>query len=207
MNIYFVRHGESEGNKANYHQTADTPLTELGRKQAKAIARRMPKYSIDLVYASPMSRARETAEIIANKLNVEVELWNELHELLRPTVLRGKPASDFKSKQIDSLIWENFHDENWKHSDEENFKDINLRAGKVVEHLLKYHRNQNVLCVSHGTFIKAIVMKMLFGDELNPKIFSQFRYHSHVANTGISHCEYADKWGWSLISWNDTTHL
>lgn len=65
--ILLVRHGESEWNAAGRWQgQADPPLTELGRRQAKAAAAALG--AVDLVAASDLQRARLTAEIIADEL-------------------------------------------------------------------------------------------------------------------------------------------
>ena len=68
VHIYFVRHGESEGNTRGAMQgRRDSPLTEAGRQQAAATADWFRKLGEPLaaVFSSPLSRARETARIIA----------------------------------------------------------------------------------------------------------------------------------------------
>lgn len=67
--FYFVRHGESEGNAAGIMQGhQEHPLTDLGREQARATGRwfAAAEASVGTVFASPLSRAFETAEIIAS---------------------------------------------------------------------------------------------------------------------------------------------
>ena len=73
----FLRHGESIGNaQARWQGQSDYALTEKGRAQAQALAERWKSEGVkyDLVIASPLSRARETAEIIASVLDIRVEL-------------------------------------------------------------------------------------------------------------------------------------
>ncbi|MEO6326285.1 MAG: histidine phosphatase family protein [Thermoanaerobaculia bacterium] len=67
MRVCLIRHGESEGNVAATLQGCrlDTPLSPRGRKQAESLAIRLLNEPMDAVIASPMSRARETAEIVA----------------------------------------------------------------------------------------------------------------------------------------------
>jgi 2,3-bisphosphoglycerate-dependent phosphoglycerate mutase len=74
--IVFLRHGESLGNAEGYHQGQyDFPLTNRGREQARCLLRRWQaeKRSFDQVIASPLQRARETAEIVAGGLGLPVE--------------------------------------------------------------------------------------------------------------------------------------
>ncbi len=69
QNLYLVRHGESTANEVNRFAGAiDAPLTDLGRAQADRAGGRWKGGDIDLVYVSPLSRARQTAEIILNHL-------------------------------------------------------------------------------------------------------------------------------------------
>jgi 2,3-bisphosphoglycerate-dependent phosphoglycerate mutase len=82
--ITFLRHGESVGNAENRFQGhADFPLTERGREQAAGLAARWKAESLAfaLCIASPLLRARETAEIIAGTLGIPLEfdpIWKEL---------------------------------------------------------------------------------------------------------------------------------
>src|SRR4051794_13855370 len=65
--VLLMRHGQSEWNAIGRWQgQADSPLTDLGRAQARAVARSLPP--VDAVFASDLSRARETAEIIVSVL-------------------------------------------------------------------------------------------------------------------------------------------
>ncbi len=78
-----LRHGESEGNlKQLFQGQLDYPLSESGKRQAAVLARRwqLEEASFDRIVASPLSRAQETAEIIAAQLGLAVEtdpLWME----------------------------------------------------------------------------------------------------------------------------------
>ena len=84
--IIFLRHGESVGNAEGYFQgQGDFPLTERGREQAHALAARWvaEKREFDHIISSPLSRARETAEIITQALGIEIDeidpIWMERH--------------------------------------------------------------------------------------------------------------------------------
>ena len=79
----FLRHGESTGNAEKLHQgQADFPLTELGVKQVQQLAAYWGKKEIqfDQVISSPLSRAKQSAEIINQALQSDLELdpiWME----------------------------------------------------------------------------------------------------------------------------------
>lgn len=207
MNVYFVRHGQSEGNLKGLHQGPEVPLSQNGKEQAGVLAKRLKNIPIDIIYASPFIRAKETAEIIANELKLPIEYWEDLKERKRPTELEGLHIDDPKAIEIKDQLAKNWLREDWKYSDEETYKELIGRAQLVVNHLLKNHKNQNVLCVSHGTTVKAIVASMIFGERLTLPTLGSLIHHLWIDNTGITHCEYTDKYGWGLLTWNDTTHL
>ena len=76
--IYIVRHGQTEWNllgKTQGHGNSD--LTPKGIEQAELLADSMTKYPIDYIYSSDLGRAYQTAEIIGNKLSIEVEKTEE----------------------------------------------------------------------------------------------------------------------------------
>ena len=207
MIIYFVRHGESEGNKKGLHQGPEVPLSEEGIKKGQVLAERLKKHKIDVIYSSSMIRAKQTAEIISDELKIPVESWENLEEIRNPSEIWGKSAEDKKILEIKELARKKFLKGDGRYSDEETFEELNKRAKGVLEHLLLHHREQNVLCVSHATMIKMIICKTIFGENLTPEIFLQLREHLWLKNTGITVCEYTDKWGWTLVNWNDTSHI
>jgi 2,3-bisphosphoglycerate-dependent phosphoglycerate mutase len=83
--VTFLRHGESVGNQENRFQgQADFALTDQGRQQARAVAERWAaeRIGFDHCFASPLLRAKETAEIVCAALNVPLEVdpnWMEMN--------------------------------------------------------------------------------------------------------------------------------
>jgi probable phosphoglycerate mutase len=90
MRIYLVRHGESEGNKKKVFQDPQSPLSSEGVAQAEAVAKRFKGVHVDLIFASPFTRAKMTAEAISNKLHTEIEFWDDLHEIKKTLNARRK---------------------------------------------------------------------------------------------------------------------
>ncbi|HUT15444.1 MAG TPA: histidine phosphatase family protein [Anaerolineae bacterium] len=82
MQLLLIRHGQSAGNAAERIQGwNDEPLTDAGRTQALALARRLQReHNVRAIYASPLLRARETAEVIADVLCLHVTFDERLKE-------------------------------------------------------------------------------------------------------------------------------
>jgi len=207
MNVYLVRHGQSEGNLKGQYQGPEVSLSPEGIEQAKILAKRLKNIPINIIYASPFTRAKQTAEIIAKELSLPIEYWEDLRERKRPSELEGLNTDDPKAIEIKDQIAKNWLKGNWKYSDDESFEDLKNRGQTVIKNLVNKHREQDVLCVSHGTIMKMIVSWAIFGNKLTPEVFWEFDNHTWNQNTGITHLGFTDKYGWSLLTWNDTTHL
>ncbi|MDJ0769530.1 MAG: histidine phosphatase family protein [Ilumatobacter sp.] len=71
--LLVIRHGETEWSRLGRHTgRTDVPLTDIGRDEARAAARTLAGWSIERAYTSPLSRARETAELVAPACGVTV---------------------------------------------------------------------------------------------------------------------------------------
>ncbi|MBN1591315.1 MAG: histidine phosphatase family protein [Pirellulales bacterium] len=82
MQLYLIRHGESTYNvEGRIQGQSDPGLSELGRRQAQAIARRLAKSPIGVIFASPLRRATETAEFLAGALNLDIQFDPRLKEI------------------------------------------------------------------------------------------------------------------------------
>ncbi len=90
MKLYLVRHGQTDYNLKNLLQgSTDNPLNETGRQQARQLARMLEDVPFEIIYSSPLKRAKETAEIIR-----EVNVY-------KPPILL-----DERLKEIDMGEWE-----------------------------------------------------------------------------------------------------
>ena len=79
--LLIVRHGETDWNAAGRLQGhTDRPLNDFGRAQAKKLAEQLANDGITAIYASDLARARETAEIVAERLALPVALDPDLRE-------------------------------------------------------------------------------------------------------------------------------
>jgi broad specificity phosphatase PhoE len=104
MLLRLVRHGESEGNASGTLQGSrlDTRLTARGRRQAEALSVRLAEEPVDAVFASPMLRARETAEIVAVPHGVGVRPEVDLVEF-DWGVYTGLPFDELMERRVAEL--------------------------------------------------------------------------------------------------------
>lgn len=210
--IYFVRHGESDANKAGIRQGPDSTLSEEGQVQAERAGQRFKAFGIDHIVASPYTRTTQTAAIIHTHLHVPVEYSDLFRERKNPSEILGRTSDDPHAIEITKQLFENYHIPGKRYSDEENFEDLKERADAAVR-FLEEHQAQNILVVSHGLFMRIFFARALFGEGLTSREFVKTAYSLSSHNTGIAHFEYDpervgwDNKGWLLKRWNDHAHL
>lgn len=205
MNLYIVRHGESIDAAAGLHQRPDSGLSEVGVKQADALAGRLYRIKADLVLASPLARTRQTAEIVARRLEKPIEYSDLFVEERLPSEILGKLHTEPEVLRIRKQMGDNFANPNWRFSDEETFFDLRNRAHQAVKYLADLE-NENVILVTHGALTAMLLCVMWFGETVEPDIHRKFRGFFWDHNTGISWCVY-DGSKWKLLTWNDYAHL
>jgi broad specificity phosphatase PhoE len=154
MRLYFVRHGESEANVL--HQISNRglkhELTNTGRQQAAALAEKLSPIPVTQIYASPVLRAVQTAEILSTTLNVPFEITDALREY-DCGILEGQSDPDSWAAHK-----RNFEDwllrKQWDHHIEggESFLDIQARFVPFIQSLIqKYASSEaHVVLVGHG---------------------------------------------------------
>ncbi len=203
--VYFVRHGSTEGNEKGAYQYLNTPLSELGRRQAECVARRVERIPVDIVITSAMERAAETGRCIAERNRFPIVFDPLFQEILRPAIIRGKRRDAPEVLEIMRFLAENWTNARVKHSDEENFFDLKKRALKALEHLVE-RLERTLLVVTHGTFLCMLICCMMAEEEVSPQLFDRVHHFLVLKNTALSVCEY-DHGQWQLVIWNDHAHL
>lgn len=207
--VYFVRHGESEGNAGPIRQGHNSELTQKGLEQSGVIAERCERLSIDSVISSTMKRAVETTEIILTRLKKPTEYSDLFVERRRPKEQIGTLKNDPKALEAEKTIRENFTVSRFRFSDEENFDDLKMRAGQALRYL-QQKPEKNILVVTHGFFLRIIVAYIVFGEKLTAWECEQFIQKFHTENTGMTVLEFDEKnktSPWWLWVWNDHAHL
>lgn len=203
MKLYFVRHGQTNGNvQKRCGNFLNDRLADNGCRQVQQIAQRIAKEPIDIILASPYERTKETAQIIAKKIGKDIQEIPLLEEKKWPNEIEGKLLNDPEVEKIfEPMRDKNTVDPDWHYSDEENFLDIKKRANLFIEYVSSRKEN-NILAVSHEYFIKLAVSTMIYGDRLSYEIFRIFFHHTSIDNASLTLCEKKDD-AWKLITLND----
>ena len=200
-----MRHGESEDGAAGLHQRRITPLTPAGVNQAELVAARLSKSNDALVLSSPLERAKQTAEVVANSLRKPVEYSDLFVEMRDPSEILGKPVKDPGVVGIKRAIREHVGEPNWRYSDEETALELRGRAIQALQYLINLNK-ENIILVTHGAFSAMLFDVMAFGREVEPSIYLQLRNFMWDHNAGLTVCKYSDS-RWKMLFWNDYSHL
>jgi len=151
--LILVRHGETDWNAQHRWQGhSDTRLNDAGREQARLLAKGLP--GVDALYSSDLARARETAEIVAGALGLELRLDERLRERGFGS-WEGLTMDEIESAYPDDK-------QRWLAGtgpgafDAEPFEAFATRVGSFVEDVGRRHPAEEVLVVAHGGTIRVV---------------------------------------------------
>ena len=151
--LLLVRHGETDWNREGRWQGhSDTHLNEIGREQSERVARELD--GVGVMYASDLARARETADIIARRLDLPVRLDARLRERFFGAwegLTAAEIETDFRDAQLRWLAGEGPGAD-----DAEPFEAFGRRVEAALEEILERHPDETVLIVAHGGTIRVI---------------------------------------------------
>lgn len=199
--ITLLRHGESSGNAQNLFQGhAEYDLTEKGLAQSKAVAARWLEEGMTFtrIISSPQSRARQTAQIIAEKLSLPLEFdsnWKEINN----GILAGITLDEVDKRNPFPEIMTPY--EPIGETGESQW-DLYLRAGRVIQELIRRPTGK-YLVVSHGGFLNRVLYAML---GIVPQAnFAGARFRFHNISFAVV-CYDPKQHIWLLDRFNDRAH-
>ena len=207
--IYLVRHGQSLDDDSIVFQSFDSGLSPLGKSQVKKIAKELGNVEIDCIISSPVQRAKESAEIIKNKINVDIEYSGLFIESYRPKSVDGKHRNDEKARATQK-DWKKtlYTTDDSRVEGAENYNDVVARAKRALEYLEK-RSESNIVVVTHGFFIRTMIAYAMFGDGLMPDILKTFQNYTQISNASVCAIDrvvYKDNPMWYLRTMNYNTH-
>ncbi|KAL5705835.1 phosphoglycerate mutase (2,3-diphosphoglycerate-independent) [Ranunculus cassubicifolius] len=198
--IVVIRHGETKWNADKRLQGhLDVELNEVGREQAAAVANRLSKEAgISTFYSSDLTRAYETAQIIANKCGgFEVVQKAELRERnlgdLQGLVL--KEAEKLKPDAYQAFV-SRTRDQDIPGGGE-SLNQLYNRCTSALQQIGEKHRGERVVVVTHGGVVRA------FHKRANPKE----RSPGKIENTSVNVFHLYENGDWVITLWGDISHL
>lgn len=211
--IYLIRHGEAHCNVNPGGPTAgimgDLGLTELGRRQAERLRDRLASGEIaaDVLIASTLPRARQTAEILAPALDLPITFDDEVQEM--------------RVGEADGMLWTemqarygvpNYRKDPYRPlaPGGENWGQFVLRVGTALDRIAREHEGKTVVVVTHGGFIDAsFLVHFGIGTLVQPPFelytyntaITQWERHAHDddGTNGLAR--------WRLVRYNDDMHV
>jgi uncharacterized phosphatase len=149
-----LRHGQTDWNiDLRLQGSTDIPLNETGKEQARQAALALNPEDWDLIIASPLSRARDTAQIIAQELSMNVVIVPELIE-----------RSFGAAEGLDHASWRKLYESHVSIEGLESLDDLRARTHLLLDLIANEYSGQRVLAVSHGAFIRKVLTIVTNGE-------------------------------------------
>jgi broad specificity phosphatase PhoE len=209
--IYLVRHGESVYNVATHFEKRSAPLTDHGRAQAHAAGIRLSAVSAQVIIASPIERAHETANIIAKQTHLTVETSDLFIERSFPAEIMGLPKDDTHAMRIEDQ-WSRSLDgrAEWDGAGD-SYDTLKERADAAVAYL-ENRPESTIILVTHGYFMRVLFARILLGEQMTREQFAPFAWGLRVENASVSRIIYDPEddahWSlWHVDYWSDSSHL
>ncbi len=189
MELYLIRHAESEVNiRMDLPRAAlDAGLTKQGQRQARALARWLPRevVQVDALYASTMKRARETVAYLAKAYKREIVFDDRLREIgnnhrdgspvpgdALPNQYSSQSTFSFPFTPVAPMI-----------ENSETAMDFRARVGRFLDELILNHARETVVVVTHGGTINAVADAVF-------NVGTYRRSDLRLQNTSVSRFEY-----------------
>ncbi len=159
MKLIIVRHGETEENKKKIIQ-GHSPgvLTEKGIKENELLADLLKGHDIHHIYSSDLARAWDTAEQIQKHHDLEIK---------PEPLIRERSYGVAQRKTYKECGFDGVPDMTWTPEGGETLESMLCRAEQFIENVKRDHPDENVMVVTHGLLIMALLSKLLdseFGD-------------------------------------------
>lgn len=204
--LYLLRHGENPANlsKVFSNRHVDHPLTEKGVLQAEQTADYFTRQGLDAVYSSPLKRAAQTAEIIANRLDLAVIILEAFREIDVGS-LEGRPATP-ADWALHAQIMNDWFDgkNNAAFPGGENYDDLWARMNDGLLKATAGRSGQKILVVGHGGIMTVCLKDLCPG--LDVAWLRTTRW-DNCAITEIELKRQGDRLEGRLVAWNQHDHL
>ncbi len=159
--IYLVRHGQTAWNKEEiFRGRTDVPLDETGLKQAELVGQYFKGMEIHGIFSSPLSRARQTAEKVAEFHSLKVQPLQGIDDMSFGN-WEGRPHHEIKEHDNETY-------RQWVETPHlvrlpggESLEDVRVRAMSAMEEVIRNHPGKTLVFVSHRVVNKVLICGIL----------------------------------------------
>lgn len=190
MEVYLIRHGQTDGNVAFRHQHPKTALNEVGWEQGRVLAEQVRKLKPTHIISSTHLRAVQTARLMIDCCDNLIPLTDPaFEELRRPYSLVG---NRLLSRETIHYVW------NWffgKVADGgESYQDFILRLNEARAYLESLPKDSKVVVVSHSVFINLFLEHLCLSEPMSfGRAVKRFLKILVLPNASIVHLQYNSK--------------
>lgn len=184
--LLLVRHAESEWNaQGRWQGQADPGLSARGREQARALAAALAAEALDVLIASDLARAAETARIVADVLGLEPCFDRRLREH-DVGAWSGLTHAEIASRWPEDYARFRSGDADLRFGGGESRRELAARVARAAVELAAEHPGRRLAFVTHGGWIRALVPGVLLGNA------GIWRFGEVAAGDGASACPRAE---------------
>ncbi|TSE20152.1 Glucosyl-3-phosphoglycerate phosphatase [Tepidimonas alkaliphilus] len=198
--LFAIRHGETAWNRESRIQgQLDIPLNETGRWQAQRVALALRHEALAAIYSSDLSRARATAEPLAQALGLAVQTHAGLRERCFG-VFQGHTWTELEQTHPEVVLaWKN-RIPDYAPPGGESLLQLRERVEATFTELAARHPGQAIAVVAHGGVLDILYRTATRIDLQAPRAWA-------MANAAIHRLLWTADSGFALLSWGDTRHL
>jgi len=197
--ICFIRHGETDWNVEKRIQGhTDIELNETGRSQALAMAFNAAHHRFHAIYSSDLARAKETAQVLAQREEHEVKLLPQLRER-HYGIFQGITAAQGAERHPAAYAHYTARDLDYAFETGESLRGFAERVAEGVDWLVRHHSGQTIAAVSHAGVLDILYRRATGRPLETPRDFK-------IPNCALNWFHF-DGQGWHLEAWADRHHL
>lgn len=202
MEVFLVRHGQTDGNVAHRHQHSNTDLNEHGLAQAKAVAIRIAVLKPTHLITSTQLRAMETACIVAAVTDLIPESYPPFAELHQPASMVGERLTGARAIWYMALWF--FGVTSASMHDGETYAAFVERLALARKHLEELPADARVVIITHSVFINFFIEHMRHPKRMNfIRAVVRLTHILALKNTSITHVRYEKpRFGYRGTGWH-----
>jgi len=197
--ILAIRHGETAWNvETRIQGQLDIGLNDTGLWQAQQVSKALAQETIAAIYSSDLSRARTTAQAIAQNHPRDVQTHTGLRER-HFGHFEGKTWAEIENHwPQDAQLWRS-REPRWSPQGGESLWALNQRIAQCVQEIARQHTGEQIVLVAHGGVLDVLYRLATGQDTQTPRTW-------HLGNAAINRLLWSPE-GLRLVGWGDVAHL